>query len=432
VSQTSRLITGAQDLQAYDVKNSSSATVSTLAPFQHGYFIALFDSRSDPYGTHKLNCIAHSASFLRFGYLPVIYDLSERQQWSEAFLKLLRVKHPVLVHCEQGHGLDLGYFHGKQHISLAQSSGKYFISHMRDFPFYDWVRSKFSRLGNNHHIFHAIQSNLEFFNDSDNSRGHHHICSNIYLDYAPNSKSIKIPPSKRPISLLYVGSYVDPNLLKNKFLQLHPDHGPLFDYFFDLCRYESKVTLLELAKETKKTLLDESIHLGNSLDDNLLSYVSRAIHSHRRSALLQKLAKYPAYIVWSGPLPKDISFHSAATVVGSQNLGKTLGLIENSRAMAMSILFNDALSERMLTAMSRNCVALVNRSRILQDQFCEDEELLLFTNNLDDIDSRIAQAQDNKLVDGISVQARRKVLEAYAPSIYAERVLQTLQLAPFC
>lgn len=411
-----------------------SRRAGSLSQFRLGYFVGLFDTRvagNDRFGTHRVFCSIHAANFLKHGYEPILLDLAEIRSWGKDFYELLSGKLPVIVHCEQAAGMELTINSKDKTKPLASGLNTPFVTQLRDYPFYPWIRRRLSQLSDCHYIFHTIPSGLSYSQDAFPSKGNHIEGSNFYMDYSMNSEAASLPPSSRQIHCLYVGSYLKPILDREKYLSKYPKRENLFDDAVERLIYETELSPIEVIGELKSANLGEPLELAEASDLDLLHHVSRFVHHHRREALLRKTSKLPMHLIWSGEMPDKISLHPSTKVEKNVPLNATHRLMENSRSVLMSLLFNDSLSERMLTAMHRGAAVLSNESRVIENTFESGSELLLYKNNLNGIEESLDLLNDDLSLDEMAERARARVENDFSPENYVRDILKELKLPPF-
>jgi len=398
----------------------------------NGVAIFLYKNSADIFGTHRNSIVNYASGFMRYGYRPYFFELSNPEQWLNQLLRLTSTHDNVFIHCEQGHGLDLVVPEPvtKKPEFLANIIKKPIISHIRDYPYVPWVSPKIYHLTEYHHIYHTDRLAPDFVKEIYGKRGHHRFFPHIYFDNYLEHQLADIPPSKRKIGLLYVGSYREPEQYRQNFLEKYPDSGRLFSEIIDKAMDEYSVPIWEIVQQlcqqqgkeyflgSKDRFLDLSFHTGFF------------VRWERKAKFLEKISRHPLTLIWSGPLPVK-NLHPKTNLIESAPLEKTLNMIAHSRTVIMCLNnFTDSLSERLLSSMVRGSAVISNTNTLIESSFKESEEILVYDAKMSNIEDKLSIAYDeSERINWIGENARKKVLPLYSSLRFAEYVLKDLQLS---
>lgn len=399
----------------------------------HGNGMVVFIYGADVYnstGTHLTSVLAYAAGFIRYGYLVHYLNYQEIHTLPALLVELKQKFGRVIVHCEQGRGAN--YRMWEQGPSVAEALQIPFIAHIRDYSFTPWVRESLEALSPWHTLYHADKLGAEFALKQCSGQGNHHFLPHVYFDTYPEQVPAFKRHSERPIHLLYVGSYSNPTHSRRNFNGKYPGYTKLFDHIVDAALYEQARPVWELVQQVCQEQGQEVFLQDQGMFMDLLFNASFFVRWTRRSLLFRRLARYPLTLVWRGELP-DSQLHPGTTLLPPANMGKTMELMSESRAMLIMLnSFTHSLSERLLSAMRRQCLTLCNRNSLIEESFMHGRDMLMYATHLDDLDEQIEQVLSHSVdTESMARSAFQRINQRYDPVRYAEQVLKDYGMPPF-
>lgn len=380
----------------------------------------LVNTGADPNGTHRTSVRAFAAAYARHGYWPRLIDLA-----APGFGKRLVAEFAepglAFLHCEQGWGLE--FLTGGGLRDAVEARGLPVLSHIRDYPFSPWLTGKFDGLPPTVKVFHTDALAPELVAAMTGSAAGHAFAPHVYFDFAERAEPVAA--GKRPTRGLYVGSWQDPDVERRTYIA-GGTPADLLDDMFDAFRdnYTRPVT------EVAAAVLDAHGYAASFANPSvglLLFQAHVLVRAHRRMAMLRRLASYPLRIVWRGPLP-PVPLHPRTEVRPGCSVEEMLALADDARIFFISLnSFTHSLSERLLSAMYRGCVAATTGNALVDASFVNGKDCAILRPDLDDLEAVWEISDDD--ASAIGVRARAAVRDRYAPDRRAAEFLSALGLA---
>lgn len=364
---------------------------------------------ADRYHTHRLSIATYASAYRRVGIAAATLDISA-PDFVARFAEAVRKPDVLAVHCEQSWGLDLTLTIGGQAIDPYEAFGKPAIAHIRDYPFYPWLRSRTLVSRPNRLLFFTERSAVDFigpFGGAPAPDRHASFAAHITLDEPIQAASPVTSWADRPIDLLYVGSYADPMAEREKFSAVHPELRTVLDAVIELCTHEYRLPFWRAAEDIVNK--HGGVDTAGAVFLDLLVAANQFIRNERRRILLHRLAPHPMTLVWSGPRP-PIDLHPDTRVIAGNTLTETLALCRSAKAMAMCLNnFPYSLSERLLSAMARGAVVLCHANAMIEDVFRDGEDILMLEADGANVGDQLATLQVTSRADAIVAAAATKV-----------------------
>jgi hypothetical protein len=387
--------------------------------------LILVEPRFDYYGTHHVSSRLFAAEYLRWGFRPTFLDISNPAHLRRAEARVTGGD-VAFVHCEQGHGLNLGRKTGSEESTLLEVHSIPAIAHLRDYPFVPTQLKRLASASSTAVLFHADAMGPEIAKSLGLASGQHHFAPHVYLDYRqPDADALS--SARRDIDVLYVGSYKEPASFREKFRELHPDLVWAYD---DLVNAAIGAFHRPIHRILFQDILSSQTGHELSRDEisQLLFHANQFVRYERRRKLFVALARHPVDMVWAGPVPQ-VPFEVKARVRPAIPLTETLDLLCRSRYMVMALNnFSHGLSERLLSAMARGCVPITQSNALIDQSFRDGEHLVVLQSDLGNLDPIVAQAQSKGEFAAMSSAARARVMDEFSPATRVRQMLSHLNL----
>lgn len=173
------------------------------------HILVLYEVRADPYHTHRVSSHIFGAAYLKHGYKVRFANMAEAG-FSGLFSDLVSSGNLAAIHCEQGHGLHLRTQVGTESRGIFEHLGIPAIAHIRDHPFTPHVAHFLSQPGAHRRVFHIDRESVAMASELAAHPEIQAFAPHVYLDYRLDREAMAVPPSRREIPLLFVGTYRDP------------------------------------------------------------------------------------------------------------------------------------------------------------------------------------------------------------------------------
>lgn len=385
----------------------------------------LYSRTADPYLTHATSIKTFAAAYARRGISAVTLDMTA-PDFGPQFGRIVTQPHVIAVHCEQGWGLDIAVDGGGgRAVDPYVALNKPAMAHIRDYPFYPWLRQKTFPPRSHRIVFYTERSAAELVLALPGiaaSGSRHAFMPHVYFD--TDAREQPIPWRERAIDLLYVGSYQDPGPYREAFAQKHPDRRGLLDHLIDAALFDYRTPFWRTAE---KLAAERGVEARNTnvIYLDMLVAANQFIRNERRRRLLEKLARYPMYLVWSGPRPA-IALHPDTRVADANKIPETLALCENAKAMAMCLNnFPYSLSERLLSAMHRGAAVVCNPNSLIEEAFVPEKDILLWDTD-GDLARQMDLLKDAQFAEALTASARAKVVRDFSPDLAVDRFIESI------
>jgi hypothetical protein len=389
--------------------------------FAGSSLLFLYSSKADPYFTHRVSIENYAAAYAKRGIRSVVLDMTA-PDFMARFAETAPRPDVVAVHCEQSWGLDLAT--GSPGADMFEYLNKPALAHIRDYPFYPWLRTRTLVPRGNRLLFFTEKSAVDFvapFRGTPGPANRFEFAPHIYLE----SGSSAATDEDRPIDLLYVGSYADPGEIRRKFTALQPDFAKALDAIIDRTAHDHYTPFWKSAAGIAADCGIAPDH-GSPAYLDLLVAANQFIRNERRRVLLERLAPHPMHLVWSGPRPA-VTLHSDTVVTAGNTLPSTLALCAKSKAMVMCLNnFPYSLSERLLSAMHQGAVVLCHGNAMIDQTFRDGEDILMLDAGAGNVDDQLARLKDADFTRALSDAARRKVMASFSPDVRVGQFLSAL------
>ncbi len=383
----------------------------------------------DRYGTHIFSARHFGAAYRRRGYTPVLIDISQPDA-NEQVLALCSDDRLAFIHAEQGRALNTPtYLEDGSTPNLFRYLGIPVVSHLRDAPIIPWLRDSMPLAGPGITLFHADRAALPTARAMGGDPDHHRFAPHVFLDAASARDPTPAPSADRPIDLLYIGSYSDPDQFETTFLARNPGTEALL-----AACIEAALDAFDSSIEAAIAPCARDFGYPDTVTEpafvRLAFTISHSVRFRRRARVFRWLLGKPATIVWSGPLPSHAG-PVRAEVRPATRLDQSFALMDQARGMVMALnCFGAALSERLLTAMRRGCLVISHPNALIRETFRPGEDILLFTGDARSFDDALAAAADPGPSLAIAQAGQAAMDDRFSPQTRADEFLQALDLLP--
>jgi glycosyltransferase involved in cell wall biosynthesis len=354
-----------------------------------------------------------AAEYLRWGFQPEFIDTSKKDDLDRAvgFLKRGEV---AFCHCEQGRSLSLVFNDAERPRNLFEHFQVPVIGHVRDYPFSAWIYPVLSDLGSTATVFHTDEKAPEMVRALGISNGRHIFAPHVYLDFRQPSEQV-LDRAERKTDFLYVGTYRSPLPARTKFHAIYKDWRSVFDSLLD-------AAVGDFFRPIHEILFDDILPAHKrdrpqpKISVEILHFATDYIRNERRRRLFLKMARYPIHVVWSGPIP-EVTGKITALVRPELPLLATLDLMCKSRYMIMTLAnYTHSLSERLLSAMARGCVPIVQSNALIDRAFRDGKSIMKLKGDLSNFDEVVQQVQSHDRFYEMSMNGRRRVRQEFSPA----------------
>ncbi|HEY5293306.1 MAG TPA: glycosyltransferase [Burkholderiales bacterium] len=385
----------------------------------------LAPSGIDTFAVLRTMSAVYGAAFLKRGISPFFLD-TDAPDFPARLLAAARNPR-IQAFCSVGSWgirtqIDL---HGATQ-NLIEWSGKPFLGHHGDYPFFPAVAEKLQQDFPNRITLYNDACSPGFATSMIAARGVHDYAAQAYCDFGFDARRMERRPSRRPIPLLYVGKHFDTDDIRKLFGEEYPDLLAVYDELcgealHDFHRPIWEICAAALAANGKP--YDPTDHRIQQL----LFYACQATQARRREALLQRLTRHPVHVVAAcGTVPTQ---HPNSVVHGPKTFTEVLKLIEQSRAVVIAQPnFSHGITERTLSAMHRRAVVLSTTNAFIDANFANGSDYLRLDQEFANLDEQIASLDDADYIDAIAESAWRKVVERFSPDATVARYLDFLDI----
>lgn len=235
---------------------------------------------------------------------------------------------------------------------------------------------------------------------------------------------------EKELDVLFLGSYPDKQKYIDDIKKLEtPVFSKIVEYVYQQCINDNKVYYFDLYKEVMEQsdvnlLLDENEYLMILARD-----IGRIINSHRRIDTLRIIADSGIKLHIFGDLWEksnlynhpNIDFHPAVNYIQAQDLMKMSKITLNVQG-----LLYDGSHERVYCGMANGSVTVTNRTPFLEGLFIENEEIVFYDFDKNDIVEKIKYILNNEdIAEEISEKGRMAIIGKHT---YNERIQHLINI----
>lgn len=143
------------------MSNAGNVAGDAVSRFKNGRLLFLRNPKADPYGTHHISIVTTAAAYARRGIAAEVLDITAAD-FMQRLGATATQPEVIGIHCEQSWGLDLAVQVGGQTVDVHDYLNKPAISHIRDYPFYPWLRARTLAPRRNRLLFFTEKSAVDF------------------------------------------------------------------------------------------------------------------------------------------------------------------------------------------------------------------------------------------------------------------------------
>lgn len=396
---------------------------------QRDTVIVYIGESHDMFGTHDISSSVFSREYAARGYKVFRAELDNKEQVAES-VALCRSGRVAFAHCEQSHGISMAI----KTRDMAERRNIFELldipafAHLRDYPFYPWVRKQFVRTSSAVTVFH-IDKMAPALGQVMGSHARHKFLPHAYLDWKFDPE--ECTERKKQINLLWIGGYKDPLSFREPYADAFSSRFDLFDACVDACIDSYHTPIWEsIAKVHHEFSMPFS--LNEESGQNITFLINQYVrHERRRRIFLELSKRKEAVIVWAGPVP-ELARRPEAKILEKTHLEVTLNMINQARTMVMLLNnFSHGLSERLLSAMRRRCCVISSTNKLIEQTFKHQENILLLNSHLGNLDENIEFASDSEHRNHIVESAYETVVPAYSVSNHVGMILRECGIAEY-
>ena len=383
-------------------------------------------TKHDPYQTHISTARAYAAEYACYGIEPVALNLSDKDG-ALHFANALADPNCLGAHCEQGWGLQVEAPYEGEPTSVFEILNKPAVAHVRDMPFYPWLRDGCFSSAPWAHLSFADRASAELMtrvNGPDRQGPVSRYHSHVYFDLSQTAEDAP-PWADRPISCLYTGSYRDPATFRQELNESSPEWDAALIEAFEVAKADFYTAIWDHGEPIAKAHGFEADYFNQDYT-NFLGTLNQMVRMERRRSLLERIAKYPIHLVWSGDRP-EIELHPDTVILEPNTFPETVLLMRQSKAMVMALnSFSAALSERLLTAMRQGAVVLTHPNQLIDETFTHGEDILTFGTDQDSLDAAMSHLTDGASMELLRAKASDRIDDAFHPRHIVRDHLQAM------
>lgn len=379
----------------------------------------------DQYGVIVAGIQTYAAAFRRRGYATAFLDCNASAYQSEA-ARLLADPDVVAFYSSGGWAVDCHVTVGGRRINAFEHVGKAFIATYADFPYCPWIHWKLDYEFPSKISLFNDQASVEFVERMIERRGMHGFFAPAYFDVQGDAKRIEQRPSKRKIRLLYVGKQLDPVQLRQDYLRFHPGLAGPFDALVESALYSCRTPLWRHAEEIFAAY-GQAFDLRNKAVIELLYLAGLWVYSRRRELMLARLKRFPVIMVVNGAVDRS-GLHPDARVLRARSFAEILALYDQSRAVIIcQPLHTHGITERTMSVIHRRAAVVTTGNNWLDSTFVPGRHLLFINDDFTDLEERIAELDDDDVVDSMSAEAWNRIAMEHSPDAVVNRYLDAIK-----
>jgi Glycosyl transferases group 1 len=375
----------------------------------------------DEVSSHFVTLRSYAHGFASAGFACEFRELDTWALGNELDRDLAR-KEVAAFFCMNGFGMkaDAGG-NGKLGDKFA-ASGKPLLCHIGNQPFYSYMID---------FVLADHPFKVSFYKDASmhalvwrllrNPVGAHCVIPTIMHRFEEKPALAKVPPGRRAIPFVYVGTYHDPEFIRGRFVAAFPDWVKAFEQLVDAALFEHAVPIWSIA-ERIAVARGEYIDWRDRNTLALLDAADGFVRWRRRELLLRRLVRHRGLFIGGGT--SSLELHPQALCRRSMPQMKTLKVFYAARCCVMAQPNHPfSHSERMLSAMSRGCIAATDVNNAIRAEFTEGLHYLGLDDDYANLDEQLERLNDDALTQDIARAAREAVGRAHDPDVVVAGML---------
>lgn len=386
----------------------------------------------DPVRSHMAHLTAYAAGLLQWGFAPIFLD-AESDRFPSDLRKCLYDPEVKAFVTLQGFGSHLRMQHPEtsERISVYHYFRKPVVSVIGDYPFYPWVNQAVSD-DHPYRVFFCIEPNMieQVRRTWPDRQAHYFTFDWAAQDVRYDRASAQRPSANRNLGLLYVGSYLDPENIRQKVWDQGADLGRLLDVAIERSVWDFDTPIWHHGTE----VLAQAGRRWDLADETACSWLWRLnqfVRNYRRETFLNRLQHVPVTFICNNR--PNFAMHRDSVDLGPRPQPDTVRFFTFSQAVTMMPPnFPGAISERFINAASRGAVPISTRTRRMREVFSPGEDYLEIDDDLSNLGDIAAWALANPAeLASMRPHCLAKVDRHFRPADVASYMLACLHEAGF-
>jgi Glycosyl transferases group 1 len=359
-------------------------------------------------------------SLEKLGFNPIVIDLLQ-SSWIVQLEKVIN-------------NTNIEFFFAMNAMGIDLKVGENSIYNLLNAPFFAFMVD--------HPMYHIsrLDSNIENLIVSCVDRDHLQFLTNymsgsyskVFIPHGATINSIdtNLPIERRSISILFPGSYNNPDVYRNHWKNVNHNIGKLFDEIMESAYYERDVPLTEVAiRIFKEKGIDNNYLFHNKFWD-ILIYVDMYLRYKHRFQTLNALSELPIEVYGNGW--ENVKFRSK-----NLRLNKSISydrvqqkMNDSKIVLTINPSFSNGGHERLFSSLNSGALGFVNKNKYLNQLFEHEEDIIFydFENPLENI---INILDDEDKIQKIAERGKKKVVEKHTWFNRTKKIIEVVDYHNF-
>jgi glycosyltransferase involved in cell wall biosynthesis len=251
----------------------------------------------------------------------------------------------------------------------------------------------------------------------------------LFIPHGASQKQVDIHwNSKRPIDILFSGTYVEPQEIQKKLVTTLGKYAELYDKIINASLYE---TFQPLEKTLTNIFTEESIDINDipmAMFYQILLDTDKYVRNVRRKMIIEQLSHLDARVeVYGNGWSKIANDFKRINFYPPINYEKIQSKMGKSK-IVLTVLpnFTAGGHERVFSSMSQGALSLVNENRYFQAHFSQDE--LVTYSFKENIRTKVRQILSNpEKLQHVAKSGQAKVMESHTWLNRAEQIISAVK-----
>lgn len=357
-------------------------------------------------------------AFSQFGYNVKVIDLLD-DRWNEELLSTINSDNVLFALGMNAMGLDLAV----NDKSVYDITGIPFFAFYVDHPVHQLGRLK--NKTNNLICSFIDRTHAEFV-----STYLRNDCTKVFIPHGVKADgdagSTIIPIKDRSIDVLFPGSYMDPDELREKWVETGPFLTKLFDDFADCMLSRQDVEHMD---NIRHVLERRGLEYNSKFYDSLIPHINLIdlyVRARIRKETVEMLSDFPLHLYGNGwdklKLGKNVQKHSP---ISFKEVLYKMG--QSKFVLTVLPYFIDGGHERIFASMNAGAVSISNSNKFLLSEFSNGKDVVLLSKTKEEVVKQVEELLQNQdQLQLIADNGRRKVLEKHTWLHRAQQILETV------
>lgn len=236
------------------------------------------------------------------------------------------------------------------------------------------------------------------------------------------------PFRERDIDLLFLGTYSDPERLRQNWLSLPPAVSRIYDEIMENALEPSGRTIVEIAQSVLMERGVDPEYMQHLKFWTFLEQVDRYVRALRRNRFVGWLAKLGVRAELYGNGWEKLRLPGSQLKINSPVDFMTARQLMRRSKMVATVLpnFTEGGHERIFTSMAEGAVCLTDGNRYLERQFKDREDILFYAFNEDSVAKALTLLEDTDLLQRIADNGRGKTARSHTWLNRAQAIADTV------